>query len=210
MRNYYCKQGSLQGSEGIQCNGRVARPTHTIQPEREIQNSFQGVKLNVGRPFDRVLNQLGAFRELGEEHGGQNVLSRRTGGGQYRIQPVDRGCAIVAAGRGSTVWKRTEIGSLCQRFGIDSPLTVIQTYRQYRDSNGNDKEDGQHHPHPLCSDRHDFQCRMRAWIFSNESDLHLNPRLSAYLHHITATLSEPCRPTPDQIQPSTLCEVMDC
>lgn len=62
-------------------------------------------------------------------------------GGQYRTQPGHRGAegalrAILAGGRRSYVWRNS--GKI-SRLGIDSPCTVIRTYRQYKDTNGNDK-----------------------------------------------------------------------
>ena len=102
------------------------------------------------------------------------------------------------------MYGETEVEFLELRFGIDSPCTVIRTYK---DTIGNDKG---HIPggHKVLVISGQLRPHLRGFS-QNKSDLHLDPRLSAYLHHIRATLSEPCWPTPlTKFNPVPLWEVM--
>lgn len=84
---------------------------HTQVSQREIQHSFQGVKLNGGRPS--VLNQWEFFKSLA-----RNIEARMfsQGGRQWtkRIQPVHRGAegAILSGGHRSTAQRNRDRISL--------------------------------------------------------------------------------------------------
>lgn len=110
-----------------------------------VENSFQGVTLNGGKPSDKSLDHKQFFLTVAKNLE-ERMLSQggrvpdKTGYNKF-IEELKVLYAQYWPDGADALYGETEVESLCQRFNITNPRAVLRAYRAYRDSGGNDMPD---------------------------------------------------------------------